>query len=73
MNQLSQWRDWPLIRPLTGLLFSRKFLILLFPVLASFGFDLDANMQALVILVAASLFAGTTAWEDAAQKRGGGG
>ena len=72
MNQISQWKKWPLIQPLISLLFSRKFLILLFPVLASFGFDLDANMQALVILVAASLFAGTTAWEDAASKRAGG-
>jgi len=70
---MEQLKEWPFLKPIIGLLYSRKFWVLLFPVLASFGLDLDANVQALVILVATTIFAGSTAWEDAAEKRGGGG
>ena len=54
------------------LLSSRKFWVLLLPVLASFGLDMSPDVQALILFGAGVIFAGTTAWEDAASKRAGG-
>ncbi len=71
MQQRIKPSTWIVIKPLIALLSSRKFLVLLFPVLASFGLNLDGQTQALIIVVSAALFAGTTAWEDAAGKRAG--
>ena len=54
------------------LLKSRKFWTLLIAVLASeLGLELDDNTQALIYLVAGLTLAGTTAWEDSAEKRSG--
>ena len=64
----------PFIKPLEGLLKSRKFWSLLIAVLVSeFGLDLSDNVQAMIYLVAAVVFTGATAWEDGALKRAGGG
>jgi len=52
-----------------GLLRSRKFWTLAIAVGLSYGLDINAETQALIILAAGSIFAGTTAWEDAADKR----
>lgn len=60
----------PFIKPLEGLLKSRKFWSLLLAVLASdFGLNLSDNVQAMIYLIAGVVFAGTTAWEDGAAKR----
>lgn len=53
---------------LLGLLRSRKFWVLLFAALASYGLDITPELQALIILAAGVIFSGLTAWEDAAQK-----
>ena len=61
----------PYLRPFEGLLKSRKFWSLLLAVLVSdFGLNLTDNVQAMIYLVAGIVFAGTTAWEDSAVKRG---
>lgn len=53
---------------------SRKFWTLLMGVLVTdLRFDLSPTTQALIYLVAGTVFAGTSAWEDAAEKRAGGG
>ena len=70
MNQISQW---PLIRPLIGLLFSRKFLVVAIAAGVSLDLDLTPEVQALVFAVGAGIIAFTTAWEDAAKKGAGGG
>jgi len=57
--------------PLSRLLGSSKFWTLLIAVAMSYGLELSAEMQALILLVAATVFAGTTAIEDAALKRNG--
>ena len=73
MNQISQWKKWPLIQPLIGLLFSRKFLVVAIAAGVSLGLDLTPETQALVFAVGAGIIAFTTAWEDAAKKGAGGG
>ena len=64
-------KNWPIIKPLIGLVFSRKFLVILLAALASYGLDLTPEAQALVLGLGAVVIAVTTAWEDAAEKRGG--
>jgi hypothetical protein len=54
---------------LIALLGSRKFWVLLFAVLASYGLPISAELQAMIILVAALFFAGSTAAEDIARER----
>ena len=54
-----------------GLVGSRKFWVMLFAALVAFGLDVSPEMQAFVILVATSIFSLGTAWEDAAELRGG--
>ena len=66
-------KNWPIIQPLIGLVFSRKFIVVLIAALASMGLDLTPEMQALVFALGAIVIAVTTAWEDAAEKRAGNG
>jgi len=47
------------------LLGSRKFWVLLFACLGAYGLKLEPELQALVILVAGTVFAATQAYEDA--------
>lgn len=63
----------PYVNPIKRLLQSSKFVLLLAGVLYThWGVDLDANTQALIVMVAVALWSGTTAIEDAAKKRAGG-
>jgi hypothetical protein len=50
---------------------SRKGLMAIFLVLASFGIDVDPNVQAGIVTLAGIVYMGGTAWEDAAEKRNG--
>jgi len=57
--------DWQYIwRKFQLLLGSRKFWVLLFSALASYNLDITPEMQALVTLVAAAVFAASQAYED---------
>ena len=66
-------QNWPVLKPVIALLFSRKFLVVAFAALASLGLDLTPEVQTLVFVVGAGIVAVTTAWEDFATKRAGGG
>ena len=68
---LKDWQYWPIVRPVVRLLSSSKFIALLLAALiADYGLDLSDNVQAMVYAIAAVIYAGTTAVEDAAAKRG---
>jgi hypothetical protein len=69
---MQRFKEWPLVRPLIALLFSRKFLVVLLAALASLGLDLTPEVKALIFAIGGIVIAVTTAWEDAALKRGGG-
>ena len=66
-------QNWPVLKPIIALLFSRKFLVVVFAALASVGLDLTPEFQALVIALGGVAFILATALEDAAEKRAGGG
>ena len=69
-------REWAIVRPLIGLLFSRKFIILLLAALVSSGMAAAADLEEwipLIIMVGAGLNGVLIAWEDAADKRAGNG
>ena len=68
---MSNVKNWPIIRPLIGLVFSRKFLVVLITALASLGLDLTPEIQALVFSVGGIVLALSIAWEDAAAKGAG--
>jgi len=53
---------------LLAVLRSRKFWVLLFSALASYGLDITPELQALIIMVAGIVFASLTAYEDVASK-----
>lgn len=58
--------DWQYLwRKLQLLLGSRKFWVLLFAALVSYGLDITPEAQALVIMVAGAVFAAAQAYEDA--------
>lgn len=59
------------LEKLLGLLGSRKFWVMAFAAAISFGLDISPEMQALVILVATSIFSIGTAVEDSARWKGG--
>ena len=62
----------PFLEPFEALLKSRKFWSLAIAILVSdFALDISDSIQAMIYLVAGVVFAGTTAWEDAAEKRAG--
>lgn len=67
---LANWQHWPIVRPFVRLLSSSKFIALLVAALAAdFGLDLSAETTALIYALAAVVYAGTTAVEDAAVKQ----
>jgi hypothetical protein len=70
---MTNLKNWPILKPVFSLLFSRKFLVVFIAAAASLGLDLTPEVQALVFAAGAGVIAVTTAWEDAAAKRGGGG
>jgi hypothetical protein len=65
-------KNLPIIKPIIGLVFSRKFLVLVFAALAAYGLDLEPELQAVIIALGAIVLPVTIAWEDAATKRAGG-
>ena len=68
--------EWAIIKPLIGLLFSRKFIILLVAALASSGIAAVADMEEwipIIVMVGAGLNGVLIAWEDSAAKRAGNG
>lgn len=56
--------NWPVIKPLIGMIFSRKFITLVLACLAAYGLPLKPELEAIIYLVAATFYAVTTAWED---------
>ena len=69
-------KEWAVIRPLIGLLFSRKFLVLFLAALISSGAAWAADYEQwipLIVMLGAGLNGAFIAWEDAAQKRAGNG
>jgi hypothetical protein len=66
-------KNWPVLKPVIALLFSRKFLVVAIAAAASLGLDLEPEVQALVFTIGAGVIAVTTAWEDYGVKRSGGG
>ena len=71
MMNVKNIKNWPLIRPCIGVVFSRKFLVVLIAAVASYGLDLTPEMKGLILLAGAGIIAVTNAWEDAAAKGAG--
>ena len=67
-------QNWAILKPLIGLLFSRKFLVLFLSALVSSGVAWAADAKEwipIIVMAGASLNAVVIAWEDAAGKRAG--
>jgi len=62
---------YPILRPLLRLFFSSKAIALFIPALISLGLDISPELQAWVFVIAAGLYALTTAYEDGMEKSNG--
>lgn len=67
-------KNWVLIQPLIGVLFSRKFLVLVVSALAASGAAFAADLEQwipVIVMFGGALFSFLTAWEDASAKKSG--
>ena len=65
-------REWIILRPLIGMLFSRKFLALFLAALVASGAAWASDFEQwipVILIFGSGLYATLTAWEDAATKR----
>jgi hypothetical protein len=69
-------KNWAILKPLIGLLFSRKFLVLFLAAAVSSGAAWASDAEEwipLIVMLGAGLNGAFIAWEDAASKRAGNG
>ena len=65
-------REWIILRPLIGMLFSRKFLALLLAALVASGVSWASGFEQwipVILVFGSGLYATLTAWEDASAKK----